>query len=112
MVPPGDVGALSLHDALEVAGLITLALREQSREGQRVGDAPAWVDAPAVDRRALVWQAMGFLNAGLGVGSEDALALLRGHAYAEGSDLDDLARRVLDRELPLEELTLERDVQG
>jgi hypothetical protein len=55
---------------------------------------------------------MGFVNAGLGVTSEDALAILRAHAYAGGQDLDDLAQQVITRELPLEDLALERDTRG
>ncbi|MGY1740615.1 MULTISPECIES: ANTAR domain-containing protein [unclassified Blastococcus] len=109
VVPPGDIATLGLQDALVVADEVAATLRAQSELSRQAGDAPAWVEAPSVDRRAVVWQAMGFVNAGLGVESEDALALLRGHAYAEGVDLDEIARRVVARELPLERLAPERD---
>jgi len=40
----------------------------------------------------------------VGVTSEDALAILRVHAYTEGGDLDDLSDRVFHRGLPLDRL--------
>ena len=52
---------------------------------------------------------MGFVNAGLGITSTDALELLRAHAYAEGLDIDEVAARVVARELPLERLSLDSD---
>ena len=67
-------------------------------------DGPAWLGAPAAERRSLVWQAMGFVNAGLNITSEDALALLRAHAYSLELEVDDLAARVLARDVPLEDL--------
>jgi hypothetical protein len=109
VVPPRDVGALSLRDALAVADEITAALQAQSRADRRTGGVPAWVDAPATDRRAIVWQALGYVNAGLGLDSEDALAVLRAHAYATGVDLDEVAGEVVGGRLPLERLALESD---
>ena len=50
---------------------------------------------------------MGFVNAGLHVCSVDALALLRAHAYSTGTDLEELSRQVLAREVPLDELALD-----
>jgi hypothetical protein len=109
VVPPRDVGTLGLQDALAVADEVAALLQAQSRADRRTGDAPAWVDAPPTDRRAIVWQAMGYVNAGLQLDSQDALAILRAHAYAEGGDLDDVAREVVEGRLPLERLALERD---
>ena len=71
-----------------------------------------WLDAPGVGPRVLVWQAMGFLNAGLGITSEDALALLRAHAFAAGMEVDDLAARVLAREVPLADLASDDDLSA
>lgn len=102
LVPPHDVRAVRLHDALTVTREVVGLFRRTARSAD--GDGPAWLDAPAAERRALVWQAMGFLNAGLHVSGEDALALLRAHAYGTGMELDDLAARVLDREIPLQRL--------
>ena len=49
--------------------------------------------------RARVHQATGMVIAQLGVSAEDALALLRAHAYASETTLDRVADRVLDRRL-------------
>ncbi|MEX5721242.1 ANTAR domain-containing protein [Geodermatophilus maliterrae] len=103
LVPPHDVRTVTLYDALTVTREI-VSLFHRSARPAGGEDGPAWLGAPAAERRSLVWQAMGFLNAGLDITSEDALALLRSHAYGTGSDLDDLAARVLAREVPLEEL--------
>jgi hypothetical protein len=108
VVPPRDVGDLSLRDALVVAEEIASALQAQGR-GPRPPDGPVWLDAPAAGRRSLVWQAMGFVNAALEVTSPDALSVLRAHAYAGGLTLDDLAARLVSREVPVEELALGAD---
>jgi hypothetical protein len=108
LVPPNDVHAVTLFDALTIASEVASFFhRAGSSDGHREG--PAWLDAPAAQRRAQVWQAMGFLNAGLRISSENALALLRAHAYSEGLELDDLAVRVLAREVPLEDLAFHSD---
>jgi hypothetical protein len=49
------------------------------------------------------------LNAALRVSSPDALAVLRAHAYAAGTTLDDLATLVVDRQLPMADLGLDTD---
>ena len=71
--------------------------------GQRY--APSWLDSPAAERRALLWQAIGYVNAGLDVSGVDALALLRAYACTHGRDLDDVAEAVLDQRLPVPDLT-------
>jgi hypothetical protein len=108
-VPPNDVTRLGLADALAVSTEVTSVLRAEGRTSRGTDGGPAWLDAPAAERRSTVWQALGFLNAGLGVSSADALALLRAHAYTSGEDLDRLARRVVDREIPLDHLALDHD---
>jgi hypothetical protein len=109
VVPPREVGSLDLADALRVGAQVAAALQAQSRRDHVSSDGPAWLDAPAAERRATVWQAIGFVNSALGVPSPDALALLRAHAYAEGQSLDELAAQVLTREVPVEELALDAD---
>lgn len=107
LVPPGDVGSVTLLDALTVAREVVETFQATRRQDPTSADGPAWLDAPAAERRSLVWQAMGFVNSGLGVTGPDALALLRGYAYGEGADLDDVAARVLARDVPLERLALD-----
>jgi hypothetical protein len=111
LVPPNDVHALTLHDALTVAREVVSTFHRLGRT-DRDRKGPAWLDSPAAERRSLVWQAMGFVNAGLGISSEDALALLRAHAYSEGLELDDLAVQVLSREVPLADLAFDSDPTG
>ena len=105
--PPHRVEELSVADALVVTREVTRVFQEVNGPGRTGG--PAWLDAPAAQRRSLVWQAMGFVNVSLQVGSADALALLRAHAYSRGADVDDVAVAVLDRSLPVEALLAEVD---
>ena len=107
LVPPNDVRSVPLSDALTVAREVVSVFRASRADRDQQG--PAWLDAPAAERRSLVWQALGFVNAGLEISSQDALALLRAHAYGEGLELDALAVQVLSRQVPLERLALNRD---
>src|SRR3954471_13794274 len=83
LAPPHDVRSVSLFDALETRTEVSRIF--SSVAGARRPGGPAWLDAPAAEQRSLVWQAMGFVNAGLDVSSVDALALLRAHAYGTGT---------------------------
>jgi hypothetical protein len=107
LVPPRDIGSLSLRDALRVSEQVAAVLRAPSRQHGVESDGPAWLDSPAAERRSTVWQAIGFVNSALGIPSPDALALLRAHAYAEGQSLDELARQVLDRVVLVDVLALD-----
>ena len=109
IIPPRDVGSLSLRDALSVSEEVAAVLRQQNRRGSTSSDGPAWLDAPAAQRRSTVWQAIGFVNSAFGVPSPDALALLRAHALASGHSLDELAAQVINREVPVADLALDRD---
>jgi hypothetical protein len=110
LVPPHDLAAFRLSDAQVVSREIVAVLRAENREDRRRRrDGPAWLDAPAAGRRATVWQAIGMVNAALEVTSPDALALLRAHAYAAGTSLDDLAAQVVGRQVPIGELSLDAD---
>jgi len=74
------------------------------------GDAPAdgvpaaWLDSPAIRRRRDVWVAVGMANLSLRQSSDDALATLRAHAYAEGCTLDELAHEVVAGRVDLQGL--------
>jgi hypothetical protein len=109
VIPPNEIAALSLGDAQMIAGEVGAVLQAQSRHRTHEAEGPAWLDAPAAERRSRVWQAIGFVNSALGVPSPEALDLLRAHAYAAGSSLDELAARVLSREVPVEEMSLDPD---
>jgi hypothetical protein len=49
--------------------------------------------------RSAVHQAVGMVMAQLGISSEDALVLLRAHAYAHDATLDAIANQIIDRKL-------------
>lgn len=59
--------------------------------------------------RSLVHQATGMVMAQVRVTPEDALALLRGHAYALGSDMNEVAQRVVDRAINFSDFDVEGD---
>ena len=107
--PPNDIAAVALHDAEIVAEQVSSLLQTQRRHSGHPGEGPAWLDAPAAERRSRVWQAIGFVNSGLGVSSPQALALLRAHAFAAGSSLDELAAGLVSREISVQELSLDAD---
>jgi hypothetical protein len=70
-------------------------------------DGKGWVSgAPATDGldeaigyRAQLFQAQGMVMVQLGVGLAEALARMRAFAYAEGRDLNEVARAVIARTL-------------
>jgi GAF domain-containing protein len=109
LVPPHDLGALSLADAVAVTREVVAAFGIVNRRGAGQADGPAWLDAPAAGRRSIVWQAIGMVNAALRMSSPDARAVLRAHAYATGATVDDLAARVVDRQLPMTEFSADTD---
>lgn len=85
-------GALSpeeLTEALCFADAATLVLLHAQSEFPELGAMAA------VDDRAEVHQATGVVSVQASVGLAEALVLLRARAFAEGRDLNDLARDVL-----------------
>jgi hypothetical protein len=86
---------LTTVDALEaraVAQLITARLRcTAAWSSSSDTGSPAWMNSPAAQRRAKVWQAMGVVMLAMSVSAEDALAVLRCHAYGAGREVDAVA---------------------
>jgi hypothetical protein len=82
----------SVHDAQLLADSIGAALLD---DPVAAGLTPlaGWSD------RSRVHQATGMVVAQLGMAPDDALAILRAHAFAEGTSLDVIATRVVDRRL-------------
>ena len=75
--------------------------------GERDGlSVPNWLKQESVDDRMNVWVAVGMSMQQLTLTNSDALALLRGYAYAHSVTLDQVARLVTDRGLQPEELTM------
>lgn len=92
---PGSLTAHQLHVALLVAGVMTVALTDLPYDARDAGDG--WLSGLAADHDR-VHQAVGMIMAQLGVGADEALARLRGDAFAHGltvleAALDVVARR-------------------
>jgi hypothetical protein len=88
-----------LANAVGAALLVEAA--QQSEEADDVGNA--W------SSRSVVHQATGMVMAQVRVRSEDALALLLGHAYALGTDVTDVATRVVERKINFSNFDVEGD---
>jgi len=97
---PDEVSALSLGDAGIVADQISVALSAAPSVVSSYGvREPAWLSAPAARDRLRVWQAIGRISVALAIDADDALAVLRAHAFANDRDLDDVAADVVSGRL-------------
>ncbi len=67
-------------------------------------ELPAWSDTLDARRRGRLWMAVGMLMLALEAPAPDALAVLRGHAYAAGRTADDVAGDLVERRLQPEQL--------
>lgn len=90
----GWLSTVDVAIALQVVDIVTLALVEMQ---MNAWDVSRWTDVPT--NRAQVHQATGMLIAELGVAPEHALARLRGHAFAAGRLVDDVADDLVARRL-------------
>lgn len=93
--------AKTIDDAAKVAEFIAVVLTSGPEKVSRQtgAPAPAWIDASSVQSRMKVWQAIGLLGAALRLSNSDALALLRGAAYAAQRTLDDVAADLVSGKL-------------
>ncbi|MEU0412225.1 GAF and ANTAR domain-containing protein [Streptomyces griseorubiginosus] len=92
---PGPLDAGELRTAQLVAGVMTVALMAlpgQEENGPE-GDQP-WLSGLATDFDE-VYQAVGMIMVQLGVGSDEALARLRAHAFAHNLTALEVARDVV-----------------
>ncbi|GAA2539860.1 MULTISPECIES: GAF and ANTAR domain-containing protein [Streptomyces] len=92
---PGGLTGDQLHVARLVAGVMTVALMElpYGEEYELQGGEP-WLSGLAADQDK-IYQAVGMIMAQLGVGADEALARLRGDAFARGRTALDVARDVV-----------------
>ncbi|MFJ2303079.1 GAF and ANTAR domain-containing protein [Streptomyces sp. NPDC087787] len=100
---PHELSGRELHTARLVAGVMTLAL--MSLPVAEDDDAPAeasWLNAVAAEQDE-IYQAIGMIMAQLGVGADEALALLRAHAFAEGRTALDVAHEVITHRMRFDE---------
>lgn len=98
--PPAHVEPTAAF--LSVA-LGTALLHDPALEQQEDAYAEAWAS------RAQVHQATGMVISQVGVRPEDALALMRGQAFAVGASLSEVADAVIGRRLNFRDFTIEGD---
>ncbi|MGW2615587.1 GAF and ANTAR domain-containing protein [Streptomyces sp. NPDC001500] len=89
---PGELTADELRTARTVADVVTSALVSLPRSERE--DAGRWLSPLAADHGE-VYQAVGMVMVQSGVSAEEALALLRGHAFAQGCPVLELAHEVI-----------------
>ncbi|WP_218952435.1 GAF and ANTAR domain-containing protein [Amycolatopsis anabasis] len=97
---PGWLSEAELATALQIADIATSALLAASATGPDGEISEAWLTTLTRDR-AVVHQATGVLIAEFRIPPEHALARLRGHAFATGRLLDEVAADVVAGRLPL-----------
>jgi hypothetical protein len=99
-VDPGGATAVDTFEARCVAELVADHLAAAADwSAWTPTETPDWTDTPDAQRRGRLWLAVGMLMAALEVPAADALALLRGHAYAAGRTADDVAADLVERRL-------------
>ena len=98
---PGELTADELRTARALAGALTMALMELTREtgdGTLDLDRSGWLGGLATEQDS-VYQAIGMIMAQLGVGASEALALLRARAFAQSRTAAEVARDVVGHRL-------------
>ena len=114
---PGELTRTEVHRAealaSEAARQVLRRVVDRESAAQRDDDDPEVGDGGAQEKQILhlelaaesgfsrreVHQATGMVLAQMNVSAEDALLVLRGHAYAEGRPLREIARDVVERRL-------------
>lgn len=95
----GALTADQLGDALVLADIMSVLLLGPEDQGAR-----SFVqDAISSDHHVEVYQATGMVSVHLGVSLADALARLRGHAFAHGQPISAVAREIVHGRLRLDE---------
>jgi hypothetical protein len=98
---PGELTERQRRTAEIVAGAMTVALMALPHGEDQEADGAPWLNGLAADHDE-VHHAVGMIMAQLGVRAEDALARLRGDAFAQGRTALDVARDVVARRRRLE----------
>lgn len=73
-------------------------------EDEDLEPRPEWFEC-VTDRRFTVWVAVGMVRAREPWSVDDALSVLRGHAYSQGRTLDDVADDIVRRRLRIKDVT-------
>lgn len=110
--PIGTLLAYRAHDGFTVdtltaellgAALGTALVRDPQLAPEGDGGTEAW------SSRSLIHQATGMVISQVGVRPEDALALLRGQAFANGTTMLVVAQQVIERQTDFRHFTIEGD---
>lgn len=108
-----EVLDLDVFEALAVGELVTSALSDAAVWSQWTpAEGPEWMHGPTPQRRAAVWEAIGKLSVELELGAQDALSVIRAHAYAAGVTVDDVAADLLSGRLTAADLAAGREGLG
>jgi hypothetical protein len=103
-----DVLNIDLFDVHSVAGYLTEALAQAellpASRDESLWDSGRWLGNPGVSDRSQVLMAMGMVSVALAVNLNDALALLRAHAFVNDNTLDSVAHDVIKGNLIIREL--------
>ncbi|MFE5186788.1 GAF and ANTAR domain-containing protein [Streptomyces sp. NPDC056628] len=94
---PGELSGRDLRTARLVAGMLTLALMALPHTPDGQGEE-VWLGGLAADHDPL-YQATGMIVAQLCVGTDEALARLRAHAFAQGRTALDVSQDVVAHRL-------------
>ncbi len=95
----GALTTAQLGDALVLADVVSILLLSPGPHGER----DFIREAISSDHHAEVYQATGMVSVHLGVSLADALARLRGHAFAHGQPISAVAREIVRGRLRFDE---------
>jgi hypothetical protein len=110
LADPDGVTAVDVFEARCVAGLVADHLEVAADWSVWTPtELPAWSDTADARRRGRLWMAVGMLMLALKAPAPDALAVLRGYAYAAGRTADDVAIDLAERRLQPEQLREDAD---
>jgi hypothetical protein len=98
-IEPGSLTPDALTQAVTFAE-VAMGLLVDGQDGAQNGKTIAELD-DALAYRLEVYQSQGMVMVDLGVGINEAMARLRGHAYAEGRPISDVARDIVAGKLRL-----------
>ena len=102
---PDGPAVIDVDEARCVAELVSAQLAPAADwSAWTRSSAPEWPNTSAARRRSELWMAVGTVILALHVPPADALALLRGHAYATDRTVDELAADLIDRRVDPDEL--------
>ncbi|KGN32953.1 transcription antitermination regulator [Knoellia sinensis KCTC 19936] len=102
---PGPLSAESLNDAFTFAD-VAMDVLVDSQNGDEGSKARADLD-DVLAYRVEVYQAQGMVMVDLGVSIDEAMARIRGYAYAENQSIGDVARDIISGKIRLDKDTHE-----